>query len=170
MPEAKRGRSRPGKKRAAAKAKNGVMALRHVPSPRPAARGESLVQPSAPSGGTRAVKKLPGALGEIDLEQVEALAACGLTLEQIAVELGIVGAPRPSLRVRMEAAIKRGRAIGSAKLKRAHYQAALKGSVSAQKEMLALLEDELEDDDPVVVEEVILHDPEEGDGTEEAQD
>jgi hypothetical protein len=103
----------------------------------------------------------------VDWEHVEELASKGLTLEQIAVEMDWPGLPPPALRTRVDAAIKRGRAKGSAEPKRKHYDAAMKGSVSAQKVMLALLESEEEDDEPVEVEEVIL-DADGGEGAEDA--
>ena len=158
MAPAKRGGKR-AVKRVQAVGKESVMALRDMPSPPSAQRRRSGIQRPAPQAAL--AKQPPGRAAPadgIDLAKVEELAACGLTLEQIAVELGISGTPRPSLRVRMEAAIKRGRAKGSAKLKQAHYKAALKGSVTSLKEMLARLEAEESDDEikPIEVRRVIL--------------
>jgi len=139
---------------------DGVMELRGKRSPPPAAasRGDAGAAGEARRIPQEAAGLPPPSarLREIDWTEVERLASNGLTLEQIGVELDWPGPPPPALRARLEAAVKRGRAKGSAALKRSHYEAAINGSVSAQKGMLALLESEEEDDDPVEVEEVIL--------------
>ena len=75
-----------------------------------------------------------------DLNEAERFAGKGLTLDEILVELGWEQEFQPSQKLQLEAAIKRGRAKGSAALKRAHYDAALGGQVSAQARMLTLLE------------------------------
>lgn len=116
-------------------------------------------------------RSAPARKSGVDLEQVEKLAACGLSLEQIVAELGLKRPPGARMRVRMEAAIKRGRARGSAELKRAHYQAALNGSVTSLKEMLARLEEEEDEpDEDWIVEEVILHGPKGAEGEKPPED
>jgi hypothetical protein len=161
MAEEKRGRTRQRKARAGAK--DNVTALRGVRSPLAARR-----EPD----GTPEERNAPSLPGRIDLKQVEKLATWGLTLEQIATQLTLPEPLSASERAGLEAAIKRGRAKGSASLKRAHYQAALHGSVSSLKEMLARLEDEddAETDEEWVVEEVILDGPQGKAGSEGPQD
>jgi hypothetical protein len=99
-----------------------------------------------------------GELG-IDLSSVEVLAGQGLSREQIEAELGIESDLPPALAVRVEVAMKKGRALGAAKIKKAQYEAALGGSVSAQSHMLEWLQDaEPEDEVTVTVERVVIGD------------
>ncbi len=104
----------------------------------------------------------PGSTGAgLDLAAVERLAGQGLTLAEILVELGWEEPLRPSRKVQLEAAIKRGRAKGSAALKQAHYNAAIEGRVSAQSRMLSMLEENNDPDEDAgetefIVERVII--------------
>jgi hypothetical protein len=110
-------------------------------------------------GGNAPVLSFPGGERVLDLAAVEALAAQGLSLDQILFELGVEPELPPSLRVRAEAALKKGRALGAARIKKAQYEAALGGSVSAQCHMLELLQDaESEDEVTVTVERVVIGD------------
>jgi hypothetical protein len=77
----------------------------------------------------------------IDLSSVESLAAQGLSRDQIFAELGVESEPPPTAQVRVEEAMKKGRALGAARIKKAQYEAALAGSVSAQSHMLELLQE-----------------------------
>ena len=74
--------------------------------------------------------------------EVLPLAESGLSEEEILAELGWEEALAPSQRAVFEAIIKKGRALGRAKLKRAQYEAALDGKVSAQSHLLARMERE----------------------------
>jgi hypothetical protein len=97
---------------------------------------------------------------------MEALAARGLTPEEIRAFLGLSLPLKPGHLAEMEPALERGRLIGRARLKLAQFEAALQGRVSAQTQMLARLGDELfeqaEEDPEVAVVRRIL-DPADGD-------
>lgn len=87
-----------------------------------------------PKGGSQ---RRPG--GKFDAEAVATLAAYGLTAEEILVKLE-VPLPLPAgKRKEFAAAIRRGRALGSAKIKQAQFEAALEGRVSAQSHVLSTL-------------------------------
>lgn len=137
------GAARNGKGRKAVspdKKGEGVLDNRHVPSPAHRRKRESEEVPAALAVDGEGASLTPQAAREdSDLEAVERLAARGLNMEEILVELGWDGPLPPSRKVRIEAAIKKGRALGSAALKQAHYQAALEGKVTAQSHMLSLL-------------------------------
>ena len=177
-------RRRAAKKPRAPARKDSVIGLMAVPSPPPRARKRKAAtaapkpaSPPAPNGAVNPEAPAPAKpsaprKGRVDLQKVEEMAESGLTLEQIVAELGMKKPPGASLRVRMEAAIKRGRAHGSAKLKRAHYKAALNGSVTYLKEMLARLEqgDDEDEDDEWIVEEVILHGPHGAEGSNPSEE
>ena len=121
------------------------------------AEGEAEAESSG--GGIAPVLSFPGGEPGLDLSAVESLAAQGLSLEQILLELGAEAELQPSLKVRAEAALKKGRALGAAKIKKAQYEAALGGSVTAQSHMLELLQDaEPEDEVTVTVERVVIGD------------
>ena len=108
------------------------------------------------TGGTILAGVWPGkTIGGPDLNEVERLAGQGLTLDEILVELGWEQALRPSHKLQLEAAIKRGRAKGSAALKRAHYDAAIGGQVSAQARMLTLLEEDKDSAEPAETEFIV---------------
>ena len=74
--------------------------------------------------------------------EVLSLAESGLNEEEILAELGWEEALAPSQRAMFEAIIKKGHALGRAKLKRAQFQAALEGKVSAQSHLLAQMDPE----------------------------
>ena len=115
-----------------------------------------------PEAGESAKGPAIGAL-KISLPIKEAellpLAESGLSEEEILAELGWEEALVPSQRAVFEAVLKKGRALGRAKLKRAQYQAALEGKVSAQSHLLARMDSESgaspEDEEIEVVREVL---------------
>ena len=74
-----------------------------------------------------------------DLKQVAALAACGLTLQEVTAELGVPSKLPRKHREAFEIAFKRGRASGIARVKQAQFAAALEGKTSAQAELLKRL-------------------------------
>jgi len=84
----------------------------------------------------------------VDTAQVAELAGYGLTLREILARLNWEGEVPEALQRVMEQAMARGRALSAATLKEAHYQAALKGSVTAQVHMLNVLntEEDVTDD------------------------
>ncbi|MDH4225852.1 MAG: hypothetical protein OEW12_09420 [Deltaproteobacteria bacterium] len=86
---------------------------------------------------------------------METLAQAGLTLDEILAHDNWTDPP-PALLQAMEEAVRRGRLLGAAAIKRVRHQAALNGNTSAQAHQLALLTAE---DEPggVTVERVILH-------------
>ena len=98
-----------------------------------------------PEAGESARGKVAGTLkiGKPFQEaEVLPLAESGLSEEEILAELGWEEALAPSQRAVFEAILKKGRALGRAKLKQAQYQAALKGQVSAQSHQLARMDRE----------------------------
>ena len=129
---------------------------------------EALGVASPPPGGRRleagesATGPVVGTLKFIlPFEEAELLplAESGLSEEEILAELGWEEALAPSQRAVFEAILKKGRALGRAKLKRAQYQAALEGKVSAQSHLLARMDPESgaspEDEEIEVVREVL---------------
>lgn len=103
--------------------------------------------------------------GPAEVAEVEALAARGLTPEEIGVRLGHPPDwPDAAGAAEIEAAVRRGRARGRAALKEALYEAALEGKVTSLTHMLTLLR-EPERDDPeateLEVERVIIGRPDE---------
>lgn len=105
--------------------REGVLDCRDVPSPPPLRRSRAEAE----------------AAGGPDAAAVMRLAASGLSLGEILAELGWAEELSDVQRAAVEAAMRRGRALGSAALKQAQYRAALEGRVTAQAQMLALLED-----------------------------
>ena len=72
---------------------------------------------------------------ELDLKQVESLAAQGLTKEQIALALGIGTSTlydRQNTDPEFLEAVKRGQALGVAKVVNALFQGAMSGNTTAQ--------------------------------------
>jgi hypothetical protein len=137
-------------------------------------RGLEVAEPVASARGSaderpapEAVVQFPTSAAEptLDLDQVEALAGQGLKLEEILAELGCEPPESSELGSRVEAAIRKGRALGAARIKKAQYEAALGGSVSAQSHMLKLFEEARPDDDDFewTVERVVI-----GGGPDEA--
>ncbi len=83
---------------------------------------------------------------DIDLSLIAAMAGRGLTLDEIA---SLLDQPLPTDATRrhaVEAAWRRGRLVGLARIKDANYEAALKGGVTAQKHVLDLLREPALDD------------------------
>lgn len=156
----------PKRKGKIARRKETITDLRGLPSPSPTKRR----RPERGGAGDADGGKVPGppSWNGPPLEEVERLAGRGLTLEQILVQLEWEGELTASQRVRVEAAVKKGRALGSSAIKQAHYEAAINGRVSAQSHMLSILEDEEnggeeEETEFVVVRQVIGEAQEEGD-------
>ncbi len=146
--------------------KQTITDLRGLPSPPPTNRCRSVRSDAGDADEGKATG--PESWSGPRLEEVERLAARGLTLEQILVQLEWEGELTASQRVRVEAAVKKGRALGSSAIKQAHYEAALSGRVSAQSHMLSILEGEEnggeeEETEFVVVRQVIGEAPQEED-------
>lgn len=114
-----------------------------TPSPRPDAAFKALLagKPAdassacATRGGETDSSGEPGMAPAL----IEAMAGRGLTLEEIASLLDQPLPDDPEGRQAMEAAWRRGRLVGLARIKDANYEAALKGGVTAQKQVLDLL-------------------------------
>ena len=108
-----------------------------VASPPP--EGRRLEAGESATGPTARALKITMPFQEAELL---ALAESGLSKEEILAELGWEEALVPSQQAVFEAIIKKGRALGRAKLKRAQFQAALGGKVSAQSHLLARMDRE----------------------------
>ena len=80
--------------------------------------------------------------GRIDREAVAALAAHGLTEAEIRLKLSLPTRLSASQAAVLAAGIREGRLRGSAEIKEAQYQAAMKGQVSAQGRVLEFLKDD----------------------------
>lgn len=76
---------------------------------------------------------------DAELALIAAMAGRGLTLDEIATLLDRPLSTDPGRCEAVEAAWRRGRLVGLARIKDANYEAALKGGVTAQKQVLDLL-------------------------------
>jgi hypothetical protein len=84
-------------------------------------------------------RKNDAAVFSVSPEAVASLAECGLTLAEIFAELGVPSALPLSERQAAEAAFRKGRASGIARIKRAQFEAALSGKTGAQAQVLRSL-------------------------------
>lgn len=106
----------------------------------------------------------------IVLKKIIAQAAHGMTREEILVLLGEAIAEEGITEEEFQAVVERGIIEGCAEIKRAQYQAALRGKVNAQAKVLSLLgaeegpepEDKGETQEFEVIREIIPEAPEEG--------
>ena len=114
-----------------------------TPSPKPDAAFKALLEGMAADAAPGTANDTGEAVGtggpRMTLPLIETMAARGLTLDEIA---SLLGQPLPTdadQRLAVEAAWRRGRHVGLARIKDANFQAALKGGVTAQKQVLDLL-------------------------------
>lgn len=118
-----------------------ILDLLCQPSPAPDAQfkafitnsGQSLDRTEAP---TRGDHRAP-----VDLDQVTQLAKRGLTFDEIRAELSLTAALDGGTMGSIELAIETGRRLGRAEIKKANYDAAVSGGVSAQRQALEMLDD-----------------------------
>ncbi len=146
-----------------------IVDLLDVPSPPPTGgrRHAGRTRAEAEGGGKFRLK--PSAKAVIDLTAVASLAAHGLTEEEILIKLGVCGGLSPGQQEAFAEQIRKGRALGSAEIKRAQYQSAMEGKVSAQNHLLTALsdpagEDRKEEEEFTVEEEIIQTDGQESQG------
>lgn len=84
----------------------------------------------------------------VDPEAVYALAECGLTLGEIFARLDVSPALPLATREAVEAAFRKGRASGIARIKQLQFQTALEGKPAAQAQVLKNLGADSGQDDP----------------------
>lgn len=91
---------------------------------------------------------------KINSKAVVALAACGLNEPEIRLKLKVPAILSVTQADELETAIREGRLRGSAEIKEAQYEAAIKGQVSAQARVLELLRDDEDENGIEVVREI----------------
>ena len=113
--------------------------------------------PAKDAGRPAALIRLAAAGASIDYAEAETLAGQGLNEEQVLAVLGVEGELNAEAEARLEASMRKGRALGAARIRKAQYEAALKGSVTAQSQLLkALQEDEDGGEVRVTVESMVV--------------
>lgn len=119
-----------------------ILAFLRQPSPAPDARFKAFITNSVrPLAGIETSvpgdRKVP-----VDLDQVTELAKRGLTIDEIRAELTFPAVLDDDTIGNIDLAIAKGRRLGRAEIKKANYDAAVSGGVSAQKQVLEMLDDD----------------------------